>query len=1047
MPKNDKKKDIKNLDQQLILNKYILGLFGAESLETLVGDKCRQGTLNSSINEGFDEDNISKYCQSLCSRLFFDGFLTKEKLLEYDQNIYRFTKEISEKRNGMIHWKYFQYMALIFTEIYLDLYFNHREEFLGNINRFATDLIEKDKLPLKINANDNFYNEKELSKLAFWMATGSGKTLILHINIKQYLHYSKAYHKRKPLNKIILLTPNEGLSRQHEEEFFLSGITCEMVIKNDGGLFANGGQVKIIDVHKLKDESKEKTIAVDSFEGNNLVLVDEGHRGMSGKEWKSKRDKICKDGFSFEYSATFSQAIKQDKQMDEYAKCILFNYSYKYFYQDGYGKYYKILNYAENRDEEIYNKYLTACLLSFYQQTELYLSDEHDLSQFLVEKPLWVFVGGSVTKEEADVLNIIRFINSFISEKDRFSAFIDDVLKKDLVDSKGGEIFKDRFTYLISKGYSSDELYDKIFKLIFNGETSGSLLHLDNLKKQTGEIGLRCGNSDYFGVINVGDDSKLLKLCDENGLNVSHNDFSDSLFNHINKKNSKVNLLIGSRKFTEGWNSWRVSTMGLLNLGRSEGSQIIQLFGRGIRLKGFKNSLKRSELLDLYLKNGAEIPKYIKYLETLNIFGVRADYMAQFKDYLEQEGIELNFKEVIIKTIKNPYPKDKLKVLKLTDEAKFKAKGPKIILDPKCEFFKYNKVIVDWYPKIQALGSGNAVNVVQKDTGLLSEKHLAFLDLEEIYFEIIRYKNEKRFWNLSIKVSDVVEVLKENNWYTLLIPAEELNFDSMFKAEKWQAIAISLLKKFVDKYYNFEKANYESDKMEYVFLNDWKYRDDNIIDQYVFSIKESDTDLIVKLEEMGKKLAEDHPGYGSIESLYFDKHLYKPLIHIKKSEIDCKPIPLVESEAIFIKDLKAFYEKEKAGFLEGKDVYLLRNQSRGKGVGFFDLGGFYPDFILWVIENDHQTINFIDPKGIRNLDPISDPKLNFYKTIKEIEQKITAESDVTLNSFVLSGTKIEETIFEEKLDKKYFEDKNILFQDDANYIEKLFSTRIVSPEE
>jgi len=50
-------------------------------------------------------------------------------------------------------------------------------------------------------------------------------------------------------------------------------------------------------------------------------------------------------------------------------------------------------------------------------------------------------------------------------------------------------------------------------------------------------------------------------------------------------------LLIGSKKFSEGWSSWRVSSMGLMNVGKSEGSQIIQLFGRGVRLKGYQFSL------------------------------------------------------------------------------------------------------------------------------------------------------------------------------------------------------------------------------------------------------------------------------------------------------------------------------------------------------------------------------------------------------------------------------------------------------------------------
>jgi hypothetical protein len=110
-------------------------------------------------------------------------------------------------------------------------------------------------------------------------------------------------------------------------------------------------------------------------------------------------------------------------------------------------------------------------------------------------------------------------------------------------------------------------------------------------------------------------------------------DFGGALFGTLNNKDSQLNVLIGSRKFTEGWSSWRVSTMGLLNMGQGEGSQIIQLFGRGVRLKGkgFRSSAPCQQ----------ERPKgtHLDKLEALNIFGVRANYMATFKDYLREEGI------------------------------------------------------------------------------------------------------------------------------------------------------------------------------------------------------------------------------------------------------------------------------------------------------------------------------------------------------------------------------------------------------------------------
>ena len=66
---------------------------------------------------------------------------------------------------------------------------------------------------------------------------------------------------------------------------------------------------KFKEITKLKDEMGDKTVAVDAFEGNNLVLVDEGHRGAAGFEWMDKRNRLCEEGFSFEYSATFGQAI------------------------------------------------------------------------------------------------------------------------------------------------------------------------------------------------------------------------------------------------------------------------------------------------------------------------------------------------------------------------------------------------------------------------------------------------------------------------------------------------------------------------------------------------------------------------------------------------------------------------------------------------------------------------------------------------------------------------------------------------------------------
>jgi len=63
----------------------------------------------------------------------------------------------------------------------------------------------------------------------------------------------------------------------------------------------------------------------------------------------------------------------------------------------------------------------------------------------------------------------------------------------------------------------------------------------------------------------------------------------------------------------------------------------------------------------------------------------------------------------------------------------------------------------------------------------------------------------------------------------------------------------------------------------------------------------------------------------------------QPLIYLNSTAVDVRPVVLNEGERDFVLDLKAFYEKDHA-FFEGKELYLLRNLSRGRSIGF--QGGF-----------------------------------------------------------------------------------------------------------
>ena len=109
------------LQEALVLHKYILNLFGCKDLEALSRD------LKDPALEGVDDEGTSRLYYALKQHLY-DLHISQEKLFEYDQNIMRHTNEINERRPEKIQWKYYQYLALLFTEIYLDRYFADKEK-------------------------------------------------------------------------------------------------------------------------------------------------------------------------------------------------------------------------------------------------------------------------------------------------------------------------------------------------------------------------------------------------------------------------------------------------------------------------------------------------------------------------------------------------------------------------------------------------------------------------------------------------------------------------------------------------------------------------------------------------------------------------------------------------------------------------------------------------------------------------------------------------------------------------------------------------------
>lgn len=531
--------------KQLVLNRFMFHFFKDGTLQGL------KNRLGEDRFEGIHEDGQSLFFHELSNYLFEVDLIDLDELRRYDLNIVQHWQQITEHRNRkedtVLNMKYFQYLSLLFTEIYLDWYFNRKQQLLDGLNNeLAAYNAENDKTA-KDRANQfKSYILDDLNKLAYWNATGSGKTLLLHVNILQYLHYFQNGNTHHYPDKIILLTPDERLSKQHLDELENSGFTqYQLFDKSKSAPFK--GTIEVIDINKLADEMGDKTVAVEAFEGNNLVLIDEGHKGTGSAAgaWMRRRDKLTRDGFAFEYSATFGQAVaggnnveaveteiqkkkakllfettalgklneeelaqialtseeKRDARIqatrEVYGKSILFDYSYKFFYEDGYGKESLILNLnpEEDKKDERRYEYFTACLLSFYQQQYLFNKNKEKLSEFNIEKPLWVFVGNTVSGEDSDIHAVLRFLAWFLNHETQAKAWINDLIKNKarILDTKERNIFENRFTALMN---APEDIYADILSRLFNTTHSGQRLRVLNLIGSKGELALQVGEAE-----------------------------------------------------------------------------------------------------------------------------------------------------------------------------------------------------------------------------------------------------------------------------------------------------------------------------------------------------------------------------------------------------------------------------------------------------------------------------------------------------------------------------------------------------------------------
>ncbi|MBI4639849.1 MAG: DEAD/DEAH box helicase family protein, partial [Candidatus Tectomicrobia bacterium] len=326
-----------------------------------------------------------------------------------------------------------------------------------------------------------------INRMSFWMATGSGKTLVL-VKMIQVLR-ELIRRSEIPPRDILILTHRDDLIEQlkrHVNDF--NSIHSDIFIRlkelkeYDAAKRENPSLFKEREVvvfyyrsDNLSDEQKEKIIDFRNYddEGKWYVLLDEAHKG--DKE-DSKRQHIysilSRNGFLFNFSATFTDPRDLITTVS--------NFNLSEFIKAGYGKHIVILRQEIRafKDKEDYNndekqKVVLKSLMMLAYVRKFY-EDIQNVQANFYHKPLLLTLVNSVNTEDADLKLFFRELDRIgkgelsgeVWQQARDELWDELRQRPDLIFEDGKHVEADEATFQqLDQG--------DILKWVYNAESSG----------------------------------------------------------------------------------------------------------------------------------------------------------------------------------------------------------------------------------------------------------------------------------------------------------------------------------------------------------------------------------------------------------------------------------------------------------------------------------------------------------------------------------------------------------------------------------------------
>ncbi len=164
-----------SLDAHLVLARFFLSKLRVRNINELRSWQALEDTQATGAQTVFFNAALGMATPDLAQRLPL-----------YDANLREYESRLADRRKEFAGFKYFQYIALLASEYHLDRLTGDPEKYVDELNEFQdTDLYRAQ------------FTLSDLRRLAFYLATGAGKTLLIHVHYWQLLHYFKAGSRKE----------------------------------------------------------------------------------------------------------------------------------------------------------------------------------------------------------------------------------------------------------------------------------------------------------------------------------------------------------------------------------------------------------------------------------------------------------------------------------------------------------------------------------------------------------------------------------------------------------------------------------------------------------------------------------------------------------------------------------------------------------------------------------------------------------------------------------------------------------------------------------